>query len=191
MEYPFEPASAHRGFAQDIRADFRTVRAFHLYHRTPLALFRGTGSTANPSGVGRYGLRLTKFTDYSVRVLMYAALHGDRLVTIEETAAANDISRAHVKKVVLMLSQQGYLQGHRGRKGGFTLARPPADINLGALIRQTEPDFALVECMGRENGCMLTPYCRLPPLMKTALAAFIKVFDERSLADAIAGKIAL
>lgn len=136
-------------------------------------------------------MRLTKFTDYSVRVLIYAALHGDRLVTIEETADANDISRSHVKKVVLMLSQHGYLQGHRGRKGGFTLARPPADINLGALIRQTEPDFRLVECLGPESDCKLSPYCRLPPLMKTALAAFIKVFDAHSLADAIRGKIAI
>jgi len=136
-------------------------------------------------------LRLTKFTDYSVRVLMYAALHTGRLVTIEETADANLISRAHVKKVVLMLSQQGYLRGQRGRSGGFALARPPAEINLGALIRQTEPDFRLVECMGPGNHCQLTPYCRLPPLMKTALAAFIKVFDEHSLADAIHGKITL
>ena len=136
-------------------------------------------------------MRLTKFTDYSVRVLMYAALHADRLVTIEETADANAISRAHVKKVVLLLSRQGYLRGQRGRGGGFTLARPPEDINLGALIRQTEPDFRLVECMGPDNDCQLAPYCRLPPLMKTALAAFIKVFDAHSLADAIRGKVAL
>jgi len=136
-------------------------------------------------------VRLTKFTDYSVRVLLYAAMHGDRLVTIEETAEINRISRAHVKKVVLNLTQIGYLRGQRGRSGGYTLARPAEDINLGALIRLTEPDFRLVECMGPDGECVLTPYCRLPSLMKTALAAFIKVFDEHTLADALRGKITL
>ena len=136
-------------------------------------------------------MRLTKFTDYSVRVLLYAATHTDRLVTIEATADANRISRAHVKKVVLMLIPQGFLRGQRGRSGGFMLAMPPEEINLGELLRHTEPDFRLVECLGPENGCQLTPYCRLPPLLVTALTAFIKVFDEHTLADAINGKITL
>ncbi|WP_333828000.1 RrF2 family transcriptional regulator [Pararhodobacter sp.] len=136
-------------------------------------------------------MRLTKFTDYSVRVLIYAAMHADRLVTIDETAEVNRISRAHVKKVVLTLTQLAYLRGQRGRSGGFTLAKAPEEINLGALIRQTEPDFRLVECMGPDNGCMLAPHCNLPPLMARALAAFIQVFDAHTLADAVKGKITL
>jgi len=136
-------------------------------------------------------VRLTKFTDYSVRVLIFATINADRLVTIDETAEVNEISRAHVKKVVLKLTQLGYLRGQRGRSGGFTLGRKPEEINLGALIRQTEPDFRLVECMGPENGCRLMPHCRLPSLMNRALVAFIGVFDGHTLADAVSGKIRL
>ncbi|KPQ07177.1 MAG: Rrf2 family transcriptional regulator, nitric oxide-sensitive transcriptional repressor [Rhodobacteraceae bacterium HLUCCA12] len=136
-------------------------------------------------------MRLTKFTDYSLRVLMYAAMHEDRLVTIEETAEINAISRAHVKKVVMSLTRQGYLRGQRGRSGGFTLAMHPSQINLGKLIRQTEPDFRLVECLGPDNACALTPVCRLPRMMKRALAAFVAVFDAHTLADAITGKVTL
>ncbi len=136
-------------------------------------------------------MRLTKFTDYSVRVLIFAALNDERLVTIDETAEFNEISRAHVKKVVLKLTQLGYLRGQRGRSGGFTLGKTPEEINLGALIRQTEPDFRLVECLGPDNACRLVRHCRLPPLMKRALAAFVQVFDEHTLADAVTGKISL
>lgn len=136
-------------------------------------------------------MRLTKFTDYSIRVLIFAALHDQRLVTIDETADANGISRAHVKKVVLKLTQTGYLRGQRGRSGGFTLGKAPEEINLGALIRLTEPDFQLVECLSPGGGCRLLPHCRLPPLMKKALGAFISVFDDHTLADAVSGKIAL
>ncbi len=130
-------------------------------------------------------MRLTKFTDYSIRVLIHAATNRDRLVTIDEVAEANAISRAHVKKVVLMLSQQGYLHGQRGRSGGFSLAREPEAINLGALIRLTEPDFVLVECMGPDNQCALMDLCALPPMLSEALAAFVAVFDRHTLADAV------
>lgn len=136
-------------------------------------------------------MRLTKFTDYSVRVLIFAALNDDRLVTIDETAGANAISRAHVKKVVLSLSQLGYLRGQRGRSGGFTLGRPAGEIRLGELIRATEPDFRLVECLDPGHSCRLLSNCRLPSLMKRALAAFITVFDAYTLADVVAGKIEL
>ena len=136
-------------------------------------------------------MRLTKFTDYAMRVLIYAAMNDERLVTIDETADVNVISRGHVKKVVLSLTQLGYLRGKRGRSGGFTLGKPPEEINLGALIRATEPDFRLVECLAPDSQCRLLAHCRLPPLMNRALAAFIAVFDEHTLADAVNGKITL
>lgn len=136
-------------------------------------------------------MRLTKFTDYSVRVLLYAALNRDRLVTIDETSEVNEISRAHVKKVVLQLTRLGYLRGQRGRSGGFTLGKKPEEINLGTLIRMTEPDFRLVECMGPDSACRLMPHCRLPPLMNRALAAFVQVFDAHTLADALNGDVRL
>src|SRR5690606_8391023 len=90
-------------------------------------------------------MRLTTFSDYALRVLMYAATAQDRLITVEETANAYGISRAHLRKVVNILTRRGFVRGVRGRSGGFTLARRPEDINLGAVVRATEPDFALVE----------------------------------------------
>ena len=99
-------------------------------------------------------MRLTTFSDYALRVLMYAAAAGDRLITIEETAKAYNISRPHLMKVVNILTRTGFIKGVRGRSGGFTLAKPAEAINLGAVVRATEPDFALVECLSRgAAGC--------------------------------------
>ncbi|WP_114966878.1 RrF2 family transcriptional regulator [Alkalilacustris brevis] len=128
-------------------------------------------------------MRLTKFSDYALRTLLYAASKGDRLATIEETAQLYGISQAHLKKVVLTLTQHGILSGRRGRSGGFTLARPPEAINLGEVLRATEPDFGMVECFLAENSCAITRACKLPPVINEALAAFISVFDRYTLAD--------
>jgi Rrf2 family nitric oxide-sensitive transcriptional repressor len=129
-------------------------------------------------------MRLTKFTDYSLRVLLYAAsLEKHDLTTIEETAAFFDISRAHLKKVVLLLINSGFLEGVRGRSGGFRLARSPDQINLGLVLRQTEPDFGLAECFQSGNACRITPHCRLPLVMNKALQNFLATFDDYTLAD--------
>src|SRR5215471_13236521 len=96
-------------------------------------------------------MRLTNFTDFALRLLMYAAAHEDRLITIEEASEVYDISRAHLMKITNALTRAGYLKAVRGRSGGLTLAKPPRKIRLGDVIRATEPDFALVECFA--TGC--------------------------------------
>src|SRR5262245_19683661 len=101
-------------------------------------------------------MQLTKFSDYALRVLMYAHSAGERLVTIEEIAGSYRISRAHLMKVVNALTRSGYLTAVRGRSGGLKLARPAAEIRLGDVVRATEPDFALVECMATGNQCVIT-----------------------------------
>ncbi|WP_416798159.1 RrF2 family transcriptional regulator [Ciceribacter azotifigens] len=128
-------------------------------------------------------MRLTTFSDYALRVLMYAASHKDRLITIEETAEFYNISRGHLMKVVNILTRAGFVRGVRGRSGGFMLARPPGEIELGAVVRATEPDFALVECFGRDNKCVISRDCRLPNILNEALSAFVSVFDRYTLAD--------
>lgn len=128
-------------------------------------------------------MRLTTFSDYALRVLMYAATAGERLITVEETARVYGISRAHLMKVVNILTRMGHLRAVRGRAGGFALARPPADINLGAVVRATEPDFALVECFATHNRCTITGRCRLPGVLNEALGAFLATLDGYSLAD--------
>ena len=128
-------------------------------------------------------MRLTNFSDYALRVLMYAASQGDRLITIEETADIYGISRAHLMKVVNQLTRAGYLKAVRGRSGGLTLARSPNRINVGEVLRATEPDFALVECFTPDNRCVITSRCRLRGALKEALGAFAETLDRYTLAD--------
>lgn len=128
-------------------------------------------------------MRLTMFSDYALRVLMYAAAAGDRLVTIEEIANAYDISRSHLMKVVNSLTKAGYLKGVRGRAGGIALALPSNEINIGAVVRITEPDFALTECFSKNNRCRASGACHLSEILNEALAAFLATLDRYTLAD--------
>ncbi|WP_372840459.1 Rrf2 family transcriptional regulator [Phaeovulum sp.] len=128
-------------------------------------------------------MRLTKFSDYALRALLYAASRPDALVTIEQTAEIFDVSRAHMKKVVLLLIREGFLRAVRGRSGGFTLARPAEEINLGHVLRATEADFGLVECFMAGNRCRITRRCGLPGVFNEALAAFLGTFDRYTLAQ--------
>ena len=130
-------------------------------------------------------MRLTNFSDYAFRVLMYAALREDRLITVEETAQVYGVSRAHLMKVANQLTRSGYLKAVRGRSGGLTLAKRPNRIRLGEVLRATEPDFALVECFTPDNQCIITPRCRLRGALKEALAAFTGTLDRYTLADLI------
>ncbi|WP_019198790.1 Rrf2 family transcriptional regulator [Afipia birgiae] len=130
-------------------------------------------------------MRLTHFSDYALRVLMYAAMRGENLITIEETAGLYGISRAHLMKVANQLTRAGYLKAIRGRSGGLALAKRPDSIRLGDVLRATEPDFALVECFTADNRCLITPRCRLRGALHEALAAFVGTLDGYTLADLI------
>lgn len=130
-------------------------------------------------------MRLTVYTDYALRVLMYVALHPDRRPTIAEVAGAYGISKNHVMKVVYELGVAGYVGTVRGQNGGVRLARPPEEINLGELVRRTESDMALVPCFdqGAANPCVITPACKLRRALHRARSAFLAVLDEYSLAE--------
>ncbi|HEV7337427.1 MAG TPA: Rrf2 family transcriptional regulator [Bosea sp. (in: a-proteobacteria)] len=130
-------------------------------------------------------MRLTNFSDYSLRLLMYAATRDGQLITIEETAAVYGISRAHLMKVANLLVRAGFLKSIRGRSGGLVLARPPGEIGVGAVLRTTEPDFALVECFEAGNRCLVTPRCRLRGVLNEALTAFVTTLDRYTLADLV------
>jgi Rrf2 family transcriptional regulator, nitric oxide-sensitive transcriptional repressor len=130
-------------------------------------------------------MRLTHFSAYALRVLMYAAMRGENLITIEETAGLYGISRAHLMKVANQLTRAGYLKAIRGRSGGLALAKRPDSIRLGDVLRATEPDFALVECFTADNRCLITPRCRLRGALHEALAAFVGTLDGYTLADLI------
>ena len=131
-------------------------------------------------------MRLTNFTDYSLRVLIYlGARRGEaRLATIGDVAAAYRISRNHLTKIVHHLAKEGYIQTTRGKGGGMRLARPPERINIGTVVRGTEEDFALVECFQEGNlSCPIIPACVLPPVLQRALQAFFRELDGQTLAD--------
>jgi Rrf2 family nitric oxide-sensitive transcriptional repressor len=132
-------------------------------------------------------MRLTTFTDYCLRVLMYVAVRDSAAVTIDEIAESYGISRNHLMKVVFRLGQLGYLSTVRGRGGGMRLARSPGEINLGLLIRQTEEGLALVECFREGDvSCAIAPGCRLKGVLGEALDAFLAVLDGYTLADLLA-----
>ena len=128
-------------------------------------------------------MRLTTFTDYALRVLLFAAANGERLVTINEISKTYGISKGHLMKVVHSLANAGYLEATRGRTGGLKLGAEPKDINLGDVVRITEPDFRLVECFGTPNGCLISQYCKMPDPLNEALSAFLNILDGYSLAD--------
>lgn len=128
-------------------------------------------------------MRLTLYTDYCLRVLMYLDLKNGEIATIGEIAERYDISRNHLMKVVYELNNMGYVKTIRGKNGGLRLGRDPKSINLGELVRRTESDLLLVECFGTQNGCRLTPSCVLRNVLGEALAAFLAVLDRYTLAD--------
>lgn len=128
-------------------------------------------------------MQLTRFSDYGLRLMMMAAANRDRLITIEETARVYDISRAHLMKVAQFLVKEGFLTTVRGRSGGLKLARAPEAVRIGDLVRATETDFVMVECMGGANQCRITKACRLRGVIGEALGAFLGVLDRYTLDD--------
>ncbi|HJV85382.1 MAG TPA: Rrf2 family transcriptional regulator [Noviherbaspirillum sp.] len=131
-------------------------------------------------------MRLTDYTDYSLRALMYLGTHRDRLVTIQDIADAYGISKSHLMKVVHQLGLAGLIETIRGRSGGLRLGKEPEDINLGEVVKGTEPDFMMVECFSREhNECVLAPACELQAVLGRATKAYLNVLSEVTLADLI------
>ena len=138
-------------------------------------------------------MRLTLYTDYALRTLMYAALHPGRLTTIGEISAAYGISRNHLTKVVHDLGAAGFIETVRGQQGGMRIARPPHQIGLGEVVRHTEGDSGLVPCMDAalSGYCVILPACRLKGALGKASAAFYAALDAITLADLTENREAL
>lgn len=137
-------------------------------------------------------MRLTVYTDFSLRVLMFVALQPERLPTIAEIAASYGISKNHLMKVVYELGQAGYVETVRGKNGGLRLARRPQDIVLGEVVRRTEPDMAIVPCLDPvRTPCVITPACTLRRALHEARSAFLEVLDAYTLADLVENRSAL
>jgi len=127
-------------------------------------------------------MHLTQFSDYALRVSLYLGCHPGTLVSVDEISRAYGISRHHLVKVVQSLTDLGVVEAQRGRGGGMRLAKDPSEINVGWLIRRTEPHFDLVECFDPEaNTCPITPACGLKGAIQRARQAFLEVLDEYNL----------
>ena len=137
-------------------------------------------------------MRLTRYSDYSLRVLIFLGIKGKELATIPEIAEAYGISRGHLMKVVQMLGQLGYVETLRGRGGGLKLGMDPRQIQIGQVLRQTEENFELVDCLSSsgERSCRITPSCKLRGMLAEALGAFLAVLDQYTLADIVEGRAA-
>ncbi|MDE2304831.1 MAG: Rrf2 family transcriptional regulator [Gammaproteobacteria bacterium] len=130
-------------------------------------------------------MRLTTYTDYSLRVLIRLALRPGELATIGEIARVYAISEHHLMKVVHQLGLAGYVETVRGRGGGLRLAKRPDEINVGEVVRRMEPDFGVVACFRGSRTCAIESACVLAEALDQALAAFIKVLDGFTLADLV------
>lgn len=138
-------------------------------------------------------MRLTNYTDYSLRVLIYIAIKDrNELSNIKEIAEVYGISKNHLMKVIYQLGKNGYIETIRGRNGGFRLAKEPEEINIGDVVRKTEEDFQLVECFDSKcNHCIISPVCKLRHILHEGLRAYLKVLDQYTLADIVTNKIEL
>ena len=131
-------------------------------------------------------MKLTTFSDYTLRVLMFLALNRDRLATIPEIAAAYGISENHLMKVVHKLARSGAIESVRGKGGGIRLAREPEDIRLGQVVRLSEGQAPIVECLSDDaRACRIAPACRLAAVLVRAFDALFATLDEYTLADLV------
>jgi Rrf2 family nitric oxide-sensitive transcriptional repressor len=131
-------------------------------------------------------MRLTSYTNYSMRILMYCALHRGELVTIADIARDFDISRAHLLKAARRLGQLGYLRTTRGRSGGVQLAMEPREISVGEVVRAMETSDDFVECFNpTTNACRIAGTCRLTGMLRCAIEAFYRELDTKTLADLV------
>lgn len=131
-------------------------------------------------------MKLTTFSDYTLRVLMFLAINRDRLATIPEIAAAYDISENHLMKVVHQLARSGAIESVRGKGGGIRLAHEPEEIRLGQIMRASEGSAPIVECLSDDAGaCRIAPACRLTAILVSAFEALFAKLDEYTLADLV------
>lgn len=133
-------------------------------------------------------MRLTQYSGYGLRALIYVGLKGEELSTIAEIAEAHGISRNHLMKVVQHLAAAGFVYSRRGKNGGIRLARPPESLSIGEVVRALEPNFGVADCMHADHNCVLVSACRLRARLHEASDAFLSVLDEVSLAELLDGQ---
>jgi Rrf2 family transcriptional regulator, nitric oxide-sensitive transcriptional repressor len=134
----------------------------------------------------RENMRLTDYTDYSLRVLLYLSVRPSGLSTIQEISDAYGISKNHLMKIVQQLGELGWVETVRGRNGGLRLAERSGNLTIGDIVRKTESDFALVGCFDTQpdaRGCVIEPHCRLKGVLAAARDAFLAELDKHTVGE--------
>jgi len=134
-------------------------------------------------------MHLTQFTDYSLRVLIYLALHSKERITIDELTLAYDVSRHHVRSVVHNLAKLGYIESTQGKGGGLSLALKPSEISIREVVEDTENDFYIVECFNPDgNACPIEPLCVLKQALSEASKSFLQTLEGYTIEDLVKNK---
>ncbi len=132
-------------------------------------------------------MRLTDYTDYALRVLLFLALREEGLTTIQDISDAYGISKNHLMKVVQRLGELGWIDTVRGRNGGLRLNQRSLALTIGQVVPATEGDFAIVGCFPREGAeprsCVIEPQCRLKHVFESARGAFLAELDRHTLGE--------
>lgn len=137
-------------------------------------------------------MRMTLHTDYALRMLIYMATRPEGVCKVNDVAESYGLSRNHLLKVAQTLRDLGLVETTRGRTGGIRLAKAPEEIAVGALVRATEEEFTLAECMqAGGRACAISPACRLKGMLHEALGAFLAVLDKYTLADIVRNRASL
>jgi Rrf2 family nitric oxide-sensitive transcriptional repressor len=137
-------------------------------------------------------MQLTQYTDYGLRTLIALGLARPQRMTVAQVSSAYNISRHHLVKIAARLAEEGYIQTLRGKGGGMCLARDPAQIRIGDVVRSMEAELGVVECLESGGGtCVIVPSCRLKPLLATATGRFMEELDAHTLADVLQPRLPL
>lgn len=131
-------------------------------------------------------MRLTRQTNYAIRILMYCAANDGRLSRIPEIAAAYSVSELFLFKILQPLVEHKLVETVRGRNGGVRLGRPADQITLFDVVRVTEENFAMAECFEKDaSDCPLIDSCSLNSALSKALGAFFEVLEGYSIQDLV------
>ena len=131
-------------------------------------------------------MKLTAYSDYGFRMLVYLAVAPGHRGTVREIAAAYGLSQHHLAKIAQRLVHAGLLTSYTGRNGGLKLRVEPETLLVGDIVRAVESDFSVVECLGSPGTCAIDTCCGGKSLFDKAVQAFFAVLDSQTLADAAA-----
>jgi Rrf2 family nitric oxide-sensitive transcriptional repressor len=184
MVFMKSPAESGKSRTEDTPGDAPELINIKYFYSQLLIMKSGLQATGRQRVLT---MRLTQYSGYGLRALIYVGLKGEQLSTIAEIAEAHGISRNHLMKVVQQMAAEGFVYSRRGKNGGIRLASSADRISVGEVVRALEPSFGVADCMRADRKCVLVGVCRLRAKLREASEAFLRVLDDVTLADLLEG----